>query len=284
MADKIFLQLCNLECTNYQSVHLEILPVNVWRNSVSTVGQEGIALIEQIIGARNELRTILQSAKKPVLHQTIYLRNNDLIHVLEDVKEILQKECNTITIDVSDNYKQFVKQSFEINMASLGKKYRKNAKKITNYLKEFFPHNIGLLGSDFEVILEGEVYEITGEDVILKDKLEIETEQHVQFYEREGIIVLSDLTWNDELERMYNIRVIAREIMAGRKTMGLVPTDWAVLRVIKGEIVKENVQIFREQTGMDIVECEPKKYVGQYGVNVMDCEIIIYKMDGNYQG
>ena len=286
LADKIFLQLCNLEGIKNESVHLEILPIDVWRNSDSTIGQEGIALIEQIIGARNELRTILQSAKKPVLHQTIYLRNNDLIPVLEDVKEILQKECNTITIDVSDNYKQFVKQSFEINMPSLGKKFRKHAILIANYLKEFLPQNLGLLGSDFSVMLEGDVYEISGEDVIMKDELEIETENHikVQFYEMEGILVMSDLTWNDELERKYNIRVIAREIMAGRKAMGLVPTDCAVLRVINGDIVKENEQIFREQIGMEIVENEPENYVGEYVVNVMDCSFIIYKMDGNYQG
>ena len=278
MADKIFLQLCALDSSQKESVHLEMLPIRVWEAEYSTIGQEGIVLIEQIIDARNELRTLLQSAKKPVLKQTVYLRNWRMLEVLEDVKDILQKECNTEEIVVSNQYKNMVKQSFELNIATIGKKFRNDAKKIMNHLQNWIPDNMQYLGQQLNFQIEGIDYCIEPEDIILRDEVNVQTTDHVQFYEKEGILIVSDLTWNDELERKYQIRVIAREIMAARKTMGLVPTDLAVLQYKPDAFIAENLQEFCKQTGMDIVEFEPSYYKNKYEFVFQEYQFALYKM------
>jgi hypothetical protein len=53
--------------------------------------------------------------------------------------------------------------------------------------------------------------------------------EYVQFYEENGIIIVSDLTWNDELQEIYWMKMITRHIMNFRKEKELVPTDRVVI-------------------------------------------------------
>ena len=76
---------------------------------------------------------------------------------------------------------------------------------------------------------------------------------------------MSDLTWNAELEKKYQIRRICRAIMNARKEMGLVPTDTAILGYKNsfggGGIIEENLEAFRAQIDMEIVG-DLGEYVG----------------------
>jgi hypothetical protein len=78
-----------------------------------------------------------------------------------------------------------------------------------------------------------------------------------QFYAGDGLLIVSDLTWNAELEKKYQIRRICRTIMNARKEMGLVPTDAAILGYKNsfggGGIIEDNLEAFRAQIDMEIV-------------------------------
>jgi isoleucyl-tRNA synthetase len=247
MADHIYLKL---EPSATGSVHLNKLPVNIWNNyDQKLVGQDGINLIEKIIDARGEIRSaVLKSAKKPVLKQTIYLENPGLVGFLKNIRETLEKECNIEELVISKDYRLFVKKGVQINQATIGKKFKKDAKTVIQRVKE--------LGDDVAKILE-----IVGEDDItvvdVLDKARIGEGFYPQFYAGDGLLIVSDLTWNAELEKKYQIRRICREIMNARKEMGLVPTDKAILEYKNtfrgGGILEENLEVFKAQIDMEIV-------------------------------
>jgi isoleucyl-tRNA synthetase len=248
MADHIYLKL---EPSATGSVHLNRLPVNIWNNyDQKLVGQDGIILIEKIIDARGEIRSaVLKSAKKPVLKQTIYLENPGLVGFLKNIRETLEKECNIEELVISNDYRLFVKKGVQINQANIGRKFKKDAKSIIQRVKE--------LGDDVAKILE-----IVGEEDItvvdILDEVRIGDGVYSQFYAGDGLLIVSDLTWNAELEKKYQIRRICRAIMNARKEMGLVPTDAAILGYKNvfgdgGGIIEENLEAFKAQIDMEIV-------------------------------
>jgi len=110
------------------------------------------------------------------------------------------------------------------------------------------------LGDDIAKILE-----IVGEDDItvvdVLDGAKIGEGFYSQFYAGDGLLIVSDLTWNAELEKKYQIRKICRVIMNARKEMGLVPTDAAILgyKNVAGGILEENLEVFKAQIDMEIV-------------------------------
>jgi isoleucyl-tRNA synthetase len=268
MADYIYLKL---EPSVTGSVHLKRLPVNIFIPQ-KLVGQDGINLIEKIIDARGEIRSaVLKSAKKPVLKQTIYLENPGLVGFLKNIRETLEKECNIEELVISKDYGLFVKKGVQINQANIGKKFKKDAKAIIQRVKE--------LGDDVEKILK-----IIGEDDItvvdVLDGAKIGEGFYPQFYAEDGLLIVSDLTWNAELEKKYQIRRICRAIMNARKEMGLVPTDKAILgykNSFGGEgIFEANLEGVRAQIDMEIVGDwgQSEKFEFQYedeGVNYKFC-------------
>jgi hypothetical protein len=129
------------------------------------------------------------------------------------------------------------------------------------------------LGDDVAKILE-----IVGEeDITVVDVLDgarIGEGGYSQFYAGDGLLIVSDLTWNAELEKKYQIRRICRAIMNARKEMGLVPTDAAILGYKNtfggdgggagGGIIEENLEAFKAQIDMEILG-DWGEYVGAFG-------------------
>lgn len=143
-----------------------------------------------------------------------------MVSFLKNIRETLEKECNIEELVISKDYGLFVKKGVQINQANIGKKFKKDAKAVIQSVKE--------LGDNVAKILE-----IVGEDDItvvdVLDGARIGEGFYSQFYPSDGLLIVSDLTWNAELEKKYQIRRICRTIMNARKEMGLVPTDMAML-------------------------------------------------------
>jgi hypothetical protein len=178
------------------------------------------------------------------------LENPGLVGFLKNIRETLEKECNIEELVISKDYQLFVKKGVQINQATIGKKFKKDAKAIIQRVKE--------LGDDVAKILKiiGEE-DITVVDVL--DGAKIGEGFYTQFYAGDGLLIVSDLTWNAELEKKYQIRRICRVIMNARKEMGLVPTDKAILGYKNtfgcsgGGIIEDNLEAFRAQIDMEIV-------------------------------
>jgi len=78
-----------------------------------------------------------------------------------------------------------------------------------------------------------------------------------QFYLENGLLILSDLTWNDEMNDIYVMKKIIREIMNLRKRMGMVPTDSAKILYKnngKTKVLENNLYKLFENTNMEFEE------------------------------
>lgn len=242
---------------NFESVHLEKLPKKL--DIASTyLGQEGFEFIETLIEARGELRSkVLKSAKKPVYKQTIYVKNRRLVPIIEELQDIFQKEFNVLTIDMTCEYLSMIKYGYEIVMANFGKRFKEGAKEMKKKIAEYMTDaNLELYIRDRSFYIEGVRF---GEDdvriIARVNQAKVGEGEYVQFYEASGIIVVSDLTWNEKLERIYWMKMITRHIMNFRKEKELVPTDRVVIiykNLRKNELVEEKEKEMEELLGVKL--------------------------------
>jgi len=237
MAEYFWKELALLKCGirgntyKFESVHLERLPKKL--DIASTyLGQDGFEFIETLIEARGELRSkVLKSAKKPVCKQTIYVKNWRLVPVIEELQDIFQKEFNVVAIDMTCEYLSMIKYGYEIVMSNFGKRFKEEAKEMKKKIAEYMTdENLELYIRDRRFFIEGVRF---GEDdvrIVAKvNEAKVKEGEYVQFYEPSGIIIVSDLTWNEELEGIYWMKMITRHIMNFRKEKELVPTDMVVI-------------------------------------------------------
>jgi isoleucyl-tRNA synthetase len=268
MAEYFWKELALLKCGvsgreyKFESVHLETLPRKL--DIASTyLGQEGFEFIETLIEARGELRSkVLKSAKKPVCKQTIYVKNWRLVPVIEELQDIFQKEFNVLSIDMTCEYLSMIKYGYEIIMANFGKRFKDGAKEMKKKIAEYMTdENLELYIRDRSFFIDGVRF---GEDdvriVARVNQAKVGAGEYVQFYEASGIIIVSDLTWNDELEGIYWMKMITRHIMNFRKEKELVPTDRVVIiykNLGKVELVEEKEGEMADLLGVKLCKvCE----------------------------
>jgi len=239
MADYFFQEMRLLRGKiKFKSVHLKNMPVIVWKNDKTENAQEGFEIIEALIEARGELRSkVLKSAKKPVKKQFIFLDNWRLIPLLEEIHDILLKECNTIEIEISSRISNVLEISFEINTQNLGKRFKKDAKRVKEKIEFYMTNNYPkcleeLKKGKIVVNIDNEPQEFFKEIQLIykldrKKINKIQENLYEQYFPDKGLVILSDLTWNEELENIYWLRVISRKLMQLRRDVGLIPTDCA---------------------------------------------------------
>ena len=268
MAEYFWNELAILKCGvignayKFVSVHLETLPRKL--DIASTyLGQEGFEFIEMLIEARGELRSkVLKSAKKPVYKQTIYVKNWRLVPIIEELQDIFQKEFNVLAIDMTCEYLSMIKYGYEIVMSNFGKRFKEGAKEMKKKIAEYMTdENFELYIRDRSFFIEGVRF---GEDdvrIVAKvDDAKVREGEYVQFYEAGGIIIVSDLKWNEELEGIYWMKMIMRHIMNFRKEKELVPTDRVVIiykNLGKNKLVEEKESEMAELLGVKLCKvCE----------------------------
>jgi hypothetical protein len=126
-------------------------------------------------------------------------------------------------------------------------------KKIAEYMTD---ENLELYIRDRSFFIDGAHF---GEDdvrIVAKiNEAKVGAEEYVQFYEASGIIIVSDLTWNEELEGIYWMKMITRHIMNFRKEKELVPTDRVVIiykNLGRNELVEENESEMADLLGVKL--------------------------------
>jgi hypothetical protein len=272
MAEYFWKELSLLKCGisgnvyKFESVHLERLPKKL-DIADTYLGREGFEFIETLIEARGELRSkVLKSAKKPVYKQTIYVKNWRLVPVIEELQDVFQKEFNVLAIDMTCEYLSMIKYGYEIVMSNFGKRFKEEAKEMKKKISEYMTdENLELYIRDRSFFIEG--VRFGEDDVRIVSKIndsKVQVGEYVQFYEESGIIIVSDLMWNEELEGIYWMKMITRHIMNFRKEKELVPTD-RVLIIYKNlgkiNLVEEKEVEIADLLGVKLC----KKYDGVIG-------------------
>ena len=266
MSENFYQELRLLEGNiDFSSVHLERLPEVVWDKN--ELGQECINLLEAIIEARGEMRTVLKSAKKPINRQVIYINNWRFIPFLEGIQETLMSECNVLELDFSSRLSEMVVPLYEINMQLLGKRFRNDAKNVKEQIERYL--------RDKKVEIGLKMIPIGGNNLVFNEEIKVVYKldeskvngKHVQFYPDKNILILSDLSWNEDLQTIYIKKLITRELMNLRKEMGLIPTDSA--RVMyknlgDGMIIEDNLWKLYELLNMPFQEYNEKELGTKY--------------------
>jgi isoleucyl-tRNA synthetase len=255
---------------SFSSVHLERLPKEL--NIADTyLGREGFEFIETLIEARGELRSkVLKSAKKPVCKQTIYVKNWRLVPIIEELQDIFQKEFNVLNIDMTCNYGSMIRYRYEFVMANFGKRFKDGAKEMKKKIAEYMTgENLGLYIKNKTFMIDE--FHFREDDVRIVAKVnesKVREGEYVQFYEENGIIIVSDLTWNNELQEIYWMKMITRHIMNFRKEKELVPTDRVVIfykNLGKIELVEKKKTEMADFLGVVLCENYEEKLGGFIG-------------------
>jgi len=295
MAEYFWKELAVLKCGvlghkyKFESVHLERLPKEL--NIADTyLGKEGFEFIETLIEARGELRSkVLKSAKKPVCKQTIYVKNWRLVPVIEELQDVFQKEFNVVNIDMTCDYGSMIKYGYEIVMANFGKRFKEEAKEMKKKIAEYMTdENLELYIRERSFFIEGVHF---GEDdvriVAMVNQAKVGEGEYVQFYETSGIIIVSDLTWNDELQAIYWMKMITRHIMNFRKEKELVPTDRVVIiykNLGKIELVEKKESEMADFLGVVLCKNYEEKLGGFIGNTTFHEDDVHYEFKLYFRG
>lgn len=225
---------------NGSSVHLQQLPVTVWRLDKSY--NNIIDKLEEFVEYRQQLRSKMGSSKKPVRKQVVILREGR--EIFEKMRETLEEECNIYELEFRDDYEENVMVTYEYDKALLGRKFKKDAKKI---LKEEI---------NYKFFEENGFVEVLG--FCVKEIVRVEKPKNESFYfSKNGMLIESDMSWNEELENIYLMKKLSRFIMNMRKTGGLVPTDNATIYFKNNgskTFLEENLKNISKMVKMNVLE------------------------------
>ena len=250
----------------WKSVHLKMMPRDVWKRGER--GGEGLDLIEALVEARGELRSkVLKSAKKPVKKQFIFLRDWRLVPLLQDIEETLMKECNTLEIEFSGNFWEVLRMDYEIVGSVFSKRFRQDAKKVKEQVEKYMENDretklINLKSGKIKIPIDGKEIEFSNEIQLVykldgKKISKIQSNLYEQYFPDKGLVILSDLTWTDELQKIYDLRLLTRRLMQFRKEMDLVPTDKAVIvykNLGQNQLIENNMNYMEEHCNMQILD------------------------------
>jgi len=266
MAENIYQEVRVLEgYDEFRSVHLEKMEERVWDKG--DIGSEGLELMETIVEARGEIRAkVLKSAKKPIINQFIYINNWRLIPFLENIQDILQKECNTLHIEFSSSFYEVLSLNYDISMQELGKRFKKDSVIIGKKIKEYLDKHWGKCALEIKsgkIIIPIDEEEITfTNEINLKYEIDNEKVKKIFGIEMHGliykdIVILSDLSWNTELENIYLLKMFCRELMDFRKKCTLIPTNKVIVHfknIAQNHFIEENIEKLKESTNMVFIE------------------------------
>ena len=278
MAEYIYQECKKIELHNdnipFKSVHLERINTSVWNSDVEMVGV--LPLLEMLIQERQDIRAnILKTAKKPISKQIVLLKNEGAISVFNRIKETLEAEWNVLELEFVGEFDEKTEFNVNPNVSELGKKFKKDAKYVKEYIgnmnsaeKENMYLELNVKG---EYILNGK-YTLTENDVLFEyglKRLALETIGFKKPYVKVGgeYVVVSELEWTDELENLYECKILVRKLMDMRKDMGLKPVDVAYVEYPEeNEFVKRNLELLESKTNMSF-----KEVVGTDDVKISVC-------------
>jgi hypothetical protein len=218
-----------------------------------------------------------------VFNQTIYVKNWRLVPIIEELQDVFQKEFNVLKLDFTCNYQSIITYTYEIVMSNLGKRFKDDAKKIRSNIIEY------ITDDTLKEYIKNKRIEING-NYFYEDEIRIvakvdETKfdkdnNYIQFYEKSGIIIVSDLTWTDEMQTIYWMKMITRHIMNYRKEKELVPTDKIVIiykNLGKINVVEEKLNEMAEFLGVILCTNYGKEIRGFIGNTIFEEESVHYE-------
>lgn len=271
---------CHYKLEELSVHHVQYEQIEIDERYISQTSIQTFAEFKAIVdGCRNIRGQKVMSQKKPFSEVIIMYDNPTFDGRIDLLLEDLKKTINTLKIEIItkreyvDQYMTFVGV---VNMRSIGKKFRKDSRKIVEIInRSTFTHD-DTLKSEIEIAIpycENEMKMVclkVGEDISFNMSCSYQgIHAEITYDGQIGIMTNTELT--DDVIKVYEIKRIIRFIQQMRKDAGLVPTDQVKYYYENPidfiELYKIEIELALRNNFIDV------KYVSQ----VIDQKILIRK-------
>jgi len=204
---------------NIDSVHEETYPTTEHNFGVRKDFGKLQTIAKMIRILRDETKSHT-SVRIPIKKCMVYCSGN-LSHLLDIIKD----EVNCLDFYIKDTH---IKYKYEVvfNLKNIGKRFRKDSTKIMDEinklnqqdLEKIFEENfviITLNGINHKLIVDVDFNMLKVSDVELKENEKCITQDE--------IVIVADMTYDDETQNLYQTRLLIRYIQDTRKKMDLHP-------------------------------------------------------------
>ena len=253
---KLNFSLINNHNNSYVSIHLQKYEKYITFSENQTELSNNFNVIYEIFKKILKIKSKHnKNAKIPLKHVYIYTThfiNNDYYNYIID-------ECNVLHIETINEQNINVEKIYLINKTSLFNKYGKIFKDIYKELTEKSNDELKTIfekGIYKEFYLSNEDFKITY-NVKFIDKLFNNYDVEELFFNNENILIIADLTYDKEIEKLYYCKLFIKSIQLMRKEAKL--HSWNMIKIYWKGIPKFNIDEYminniKKTIKMDIYE------------------------------
>ncbi|MBK9190648.1 MAG: isoleucine--tRNA ligase [Crocinitomicaceae bacterium] len=227
-----------------ESVHLALIPASN-SSEIDLDLEEKMDIAQKVSSMVLSLRKKEQiKVRQPLQRIMVPVLDKDFTRRIEDVKEIILSEVNIKQIELLEDTNGIMVKKIKPNFKTIGKKYGKQMKAITELAKNWTNADIQKIESQngwngtidgAEIVLEMEDFEISTDDI------------PGWLVASEGrMTVALDVTLTDDLKREGIAREIINRVQNLRKDSGLEVNDRIHLTIDTNDLVKTAIEANRE--------------------------------------
>ncbi|ATZ80901.1 isoleucyl-tRNA synthetase [Bodo saltans virus] len=208
-----------------KSVHLCHYPIN---NKVYP--ETSFEQLKQIVIALRQIRSKSkshESLRTPIKKCTIYHHEQKYLDNIKDVIELVYDETNCLEYNycIMDDTMYLLKP--KVNIKSLGQKFKKDANNIKNKIENLNQDELKLFVEQKQITIES--YTLNENDFVVSKELNIPLQKNDISFIHNDLMLIIDLTYDNDVHELGNIKTIITRIQQHRKLLGLKP--WNTINV-----------------------------------------------------
>lgn len=233
LSETIYQELKKLSPVSEKSVLLEKYPL-VYDFEIDAnieYKMKNLQYVASIIRQLRSSNSIATSIKKPLLRVILSHTNENLLQDMRDLEKYLKEEINVIQIDYVSS-SEMEKYTIKPDYKKLGTKYKSNAPKIANILKnlpqsvlkEYYHKMIPSIAS-LNITIDNSNYNITSDEFLISSEIRMELQTNQSAGTDQGWYVIVDFTQTSEILDIYRMRLLVTSIQQIKKNTCLRPWD-----------------------------------------------------------
>ena len=229
ITDKIYLNLLpyippKLQATDPRCLHFLEFP-KIEAKMMNHVIERRVARMQKIIDlTRVSRERRVLGLKVPLKSLVVIHPDQEYLHDIESLKDYITRELNVRDlITTSDESQYGVQWSVSADWAVLGKKLKKDAKRVRDGLSKFTSDDLhGLLPAK-SINVAG--IDVSTDDLIIKRSLKDADPEKFESNTDGDVLIILDVETNRELRLEHLARELVNRVQRVRKKAGLVATD-----------------------------------------------------------
>jgi len=255
---------------NTTSVHMTLYPKNVCNYGVMKDFKK-LQLIAKMIRTLRDENKSHTSIRIPIKKCTIYC-NTNLYYLMDIIKE----EVNCIDFDIKESYISY-KYEVKCNSRVIGKRFRKDSIKIMEEIEKFDSEQLKQIYNDKKVQIKFglETYTLNvGEELNILMFSDVKLNKYEKCIVQNDIVVIADMTYDEETQNLYQTRLLIRTIQDIRKKLDLHPWNKILVHYNVPENLIKYMPIIKEKIDNDMIfDIESNSYLFEW--KTLNGEIIL---------